>query len=308
MLQNRRQFMGTLAASTAAAWPQNSPQNSTKGLIFSSNQYAWHTFYARQQRDWNANLDASLAEYTQSGLTAYEPGFGHPDEVTRLIPLMQKHGLSMPSAYVNSTLHEASKAAESIQRAIAIAEAGKVLGLKVLVTNPDPLRWGASNELKTDAQLAEQLRNLNALGETLHQRGITLAYHTHDMEMYGGAREFHHMMLNTNPRFVSFCLDAHWVYRGTGNSQVALFDIVKMYGKRIVELHIRQSVGGVWSETLTDGDIDYGRLARELRALRVRPLLVLEQCIEAQTPHTLEALEAHQRDLAYAQQIFTPLF
>ena len=49
---------------------------------------------------------------------------------------------------------------------------------------------------------------------------------------------------------MKLCLDTHWIYRGAGNSNVALFDILKLYGDRVVSLHLRQSVGGVWSETL----------------------------------------------------------
>ena len=78
------------------------------------------------------------------------------------------------------------------------------------------------------------------------------------------------MLLATDPKNVSLCLDVHWVYRGSGNSQVALFDIVKLYGKRIAELHLRQSKGGIWQETFTEGDIDYPRLVQMLDGLGVK--------------------------------------
>lgn len=68
---------------------------------------------------------------------------------------------------------------------------------------------------------------------------------------------------------MSLCLDVHWAYRGSGNSQVALFAIIKLYGHRIAELHIRQSRGGIWSETFGEGDIDYTRLTRELWSMHV---------------------------------------
>lgn len=90
--------------------------------------------------------------------------------------------------------------------------------------------------------------------------GITLAYHNHDAEMREGAREFHHMLTGTNPENVKLCLDAHWIYRGAGNSQFALFDIVELYCDRIVERHLRQSHDGIWSEVFGAGDIDYTSL------------------------------------------------
>ncbi len=303
MHYNRRQFIETLTASSAALLTHSATAFAPKALPISSNQYAWITFYNRDKRDWNADLDASLAEYVKSGLTAYEPSFSNVEEVKRLAPLLKKHNLTMPSAYVGSVLHDATEGKRSIETALAIAEAAQPLGLKILVSNPSPLKWGSS-DIKNDSQLIEQAKNLEFLGSELRKRGVTLAYHTHDVELRAGAREFHHMLQNTDPKNVGFCLDVHWVYRGAGNSQVALFDVVKMYGKRVVELHIRQSVGNVWGETFSEGDINYPRLVRELQALKVKPLLVLEQCLESQSPNTVKAVEAHQRDLAYAKQVF----
>ncbi len=115
------------------------------------------------------------------------------------------------------------------------------------------------------------------------------------------------MLLASDPKNVSLCLDAHWVYRGSGNSQVALFDVVRLYGKRIVELHIRQSKNGIWQETFTDGDLDYRRLASDLKAQSIRPLLVLEQCLEKGSPNTMGPVEAHRQDVAYAKSVFAGL-
>jgi len=112
------------------------------------------------------------------------------------------------------------------------------------------------------------------------------------------------MMLATDPDNVTLCLDAHWIYRGAGNSQVALFDVVKLYGPRISELHLRQSSGGVWTEAFSDGDIDYRRLAKELVALGVKPHLVLEQAVEKDSPNTLGAVEAHRQGRRYAEEVF----
>jgi len=303
MHYNRRRFIETLAASGAVLFTDSATASAPKAPPISSNQYAWITFYNRDKRDWNADLDASLGEYVKSGLTAYEPSFSNVEEVKRLAPLLKKHNLTMPSAYVGSVLHDATEGKRSIETALAIAEAAQPLGLKILVSNPSPLKWGSS-DIKNDSQLIEQAKNLEFLGRELRKRGVTLAYHTHDVELRAGAREFHHMLQNTDPKNVGFCLDVHWVYRGASNSQVALFDIVKMYGKRVVELHIRQSVGNIWGETFGEGDINYPRLVRELQTLKVKPLLVLEQCLESQSPNTVKAVEAHQRDLAYAKQVF----
>ena len=310
MLSHRRHFLGSLVALTGTTLLSEmgfaQAPVPVKSFPISCNSYSWLTFYERQGKTWMADPIASLSELAQSGLTAYEPGVTSAEEVTKLVPLLKKHGLAMPSLYVNSTLHRADEAQKSIDSVLAIAEASRPASTSIFVTNPSPVKWGSEDD-KTDLELIEQAKNLNRLGDELRKRGITLAYHTHAPEHRQAAREFHHMLLATEPKNVSLCLDAHWVYRGSGNSQVALFDVVKLYGKRIVEVHIRQSKAGVWQETFQEGDIDYRRLATDLKTLGVRPNLVLEQCLEKGSPHTLEAVEAHKHDLTYAKDVFAGL-
>lgn len=310
MPSDRRHFLGSVVALTGTALLSEMPTAQAgllgKSLPISCNSYSWLTFYQRQGKTWMADPDASLNELAEAGLTAYEPGVSSAQEVTKLVPLLKKHRLAMPSLYVNSTLHRADEAQKSIDSVLAIAEASRPAGTAIFVTNPSPIKWGSDDD-KTDPELIEQAKNLNRLGDELRKRGITLAYHTHAPEHRQAAREFYHMLLATDPKNVSLCLDAHWVYRGSGNSEVALFDVVKLYGKRIVEVHIRQSKAGIWQETFTEGDIDYRRLATDLKALGIRPNLVLEQCLEKGSPNTVGPVEAHRQDLVYAKAVFAGL-
>ena len=87
---------------------------------------------------------------------------------------------------------------------------------------------------------------------------------------------------------------------------MALYDIIKLYGYRIVELHIRQSKGGVWTEAFGDGDIDHDRLTKELVKLGVSPMVTMEQAVEGKTPHTMNGLEAHKISHARARKVFAP--
>jgi inosose dehydratase len=305
MSQSRRQFLNSLAVSAGAAALSETAWAESNAATYplSCNQYSWITFYARDGRDWGKDPDASLTEFASTGLKAYEPAFNHAEEVPKLLPLLKKHGLVMPSVYVNTLLHQSGEATKSIESVLAIADALKPADTKIIVTNPSPIQWG-SDKNKSDEELVEQAKNLDKLGAELKKRGMTLAYHTHDVELRAAAREFHHMLLSTDPKHVTLCLDVHWVYRGSGNSQVALFDIVKLYGKRITELHLRQSKGGIWQETFTEGDIDYQRLVNELNALNVKPHLVLEQCLEKASPKTMDGVRAHKEDLVYVKKVF----
>ncbi len=309
MIQNRRTFLtaaGVLSASALLSKTLNKAAAFDTKFSIGCNQYSWHTFYERQGKSWTKDLDASLTDFASSGIKCYEPSVGNKEELQTLLPLVKNHGLEIRSLYINSTLHLPEKAEESIKTTLDIADAASAAGIKIMVTNPSPIKWG-SPEDKTDEQIIFQAQALNKLGAELRKRNICLAYHTHDPEMRSSAREFHHMLQATDPQNVFFCLDAHWIYRGSGNSQVALFDIVKMYGKRIKELHIRQSHNGVWDEVLGEGDIDYKRLVSELAGLKLKPHLVLEQCLEKNSPNSVDAVEAHRRDLKFALNIFRPL-
>jgi len=305
---SRRRFVrdvalagGALVAGAGAAAAQR--HRTRRTLHLACNQYPWTVFYRRDNRDFNKEPDAGLGELASCGLDGYEPLANSPQEIERLGPLLKKHGLEMRSLYVNSTLHDREKAGESISMVLAIARKAREIGTRIIVTNPSPIRWGGP-ENKNDAQLKVQAAALEKLGRELRGMGLILSYHNHDIELRNAAREFHHMMVGTDPAYVSLCLDAHWVYRGAGNSAVALFDVLKLYGSRITELHLRQSKDNVWTETFSEGDIDYPAIARHLLEINVRPHLVLEQAVEAGSPQTMSTVEAFQESSQYARRIF----
>lgn len=306
---SRRRFMKGLVVVGGSvlmgARPSKPAERKKPGkLHLACNVYPWTVFYQREGRDFNKELDAGLAEVAASGVDGFEPIINAPQDVDKLAPLLKKHSLQMRSLYVNSTLHDRDQAGKSIEEVFAIAEKAKaVLGTQIIVTNPSPIRWGGP-ENKNDAQLKIQAEALEALGRKLKAIGLTLSYHNHDIELRNAAREFHHMMVGTDPTCVTLCLDAHWIYRGSGNSAVALFDVLKLYGSRITELHLRQSKDNIWTETFGDGDIDYPALAKYLLDIGIRPHLALEQAIEAGSPKTMGPVEAIRRSSQYARQIF----
>ena len=300
---NRRSFLVTTAG-VAVASGSFGTAAAPAGHV-ATNTYPWTTFAARDGGTFVLHADASLAAIASAGLTGYEPIVAAPGELEGLGPRLKAHGLEMRSIYVNSQLHDAS-AATSAAAVIAIARRAAELGTRIIVTNPSPIRWGGPDD-KTDAQIVAQGLALDRLGADLRALGLTLAYHNHDAELRAGAREFHHMLTATDPANVKLCLDAHWVYRGCGDSQVAVFDAVEHYGRRIVELHLRQSRGGVWSEVFSgEGDLDYRRLAQWLERHDVRPHLVIEQAVETGSPKTVDAVAAHRQGLASVRAAFAP--
>ncbi len=304
---DRREFL-TVAALGAGAFATGAAQlrAASRPLALACSQYSWDVFYRREGKALAHLWDAALGEMASAGFSGLEPLVESPADLALLGPLLRKHGLEMRSLYVNSVLHEPDRVGASVADVLAIARAAQPLGAAIVVTNPSPIRWGGP-ENKTDAQLAGQAEALDRLGRDLAGLGMQLAYHNHDVELRLAARELHHMLTGTDPRHVHFCLDAHWVYRGAGDSQVALFDVLRLYADRVAEIHVRQSRQGVWSETLADGDVDYPRLVRELVGRHRRPHVVLEQGVENGTPASLDVVEAHRRSVEHARRVLAPL-
>lgn len=305
---DRRRFLNKLSttAGVAALISRGSLSATTRAqgkLHIACNQYPWTVYYQLAGRNYDASLDTVLQDVERSGINGYEPLATSPAQIDQLGPLLKKNGLAMRSLYVNSVLHKADEADRSIGQVLEIAAKAKALGTIIIVTNPSPIRWGGP-ENKTDDQLRVQAGSLERLGRQLNAAGMKLAYHNHDIELRNAAREFHHMMVGTDPKYVALCLDAHWIYRGSGNSSVALFDVIELYGSRVTELHLRQSVNRIWTETLGDGDIDYRAVAKRLLARGVRPHLVLEQAVEQGSTRTLDPVEAHRRSCKYAREVF----
>lgn len=265
--------------------------------------YPWAVDMRKRDLDVEENLDQVFAALSAAGIAGWEPNLT-PDEalITSLVDKLPQHGLVMPSAYANIRLHD-SEADENIARWVSVAPALKAAGLRYLEVNPVPIEWGQPFD-KDDTQLRHQAVRLERLGFQMLSAGIELCYHTHDPEMRQGAREFHHMLQVTDPMAVGFNIDPHWIYRGCGNSMVALEDILDMYGDRIRTVHLRQSVGGTWSETLGEGDIDHEPIIDVLKAIEFDGVLVLEQAAEDGTPETMTMAEREKQNADWVRKVF----
>lgn len=273
-------------------------------LPISANEYNWVTFYNREGKEWGKDWDACLGEFAKTQIPGFEPSIRDATHLQELIPFLTKYKIKLPSIYVGSLMHEPDLATISCEQIFAIAKKAKASGTKIIVTNPNPIQWG-SGPLKNDQQLLCQSSHLESLGKSLRDIGMKLAYHTHDVELKAGAREFHHVLQNTSPENLALCMDVHWIYRGSENSQLAVFDTLKMYGDRIVSFHIRQSQNGIWSETFQPkGDIDYIRFAHEAKKMGINAHYVIEQCLEEKTVRETDVVEANKISYSEINKLF----
>lgn len=275
-------------------------------LELGTQAYGWSQMAVRESLRWPGDMSWAMEKAVAAGIAGWEPLFSDGKEVAAVGDLMAQHQLSMRSFYMGGILHEPDKAPETIKTMVEIGAAASRYGAKLAVVNPDPIKWGAHQD-KSDRELDTQRAALLALSDVLGGMGIKLCYHTHDAEMRASAREFHHMLASTDPRSVRLCLDPHWIYRGAGNSSIALMDIVALYGDRVEEIHLRQSRDHVWDETVESGDLDYLAILSAVLSKRTNPYLVLEHALEPGTPYTLDCTEAHVRSLQFIQGILAQI-
>ena len=89
-----------------------------------------------------------------------------------------------------------------------------------------------------DKVLVDNLcKQLNEVGKSLKEEGITLLYHNHNYEFQkvdGKQTAFDYLLENTNPAYVSFELDSYW----PTEAGVCALELVKKLGSRMKLYHI----------------------------------------------------------------------
>ncbi len=95
-----------------------------------------------------------------------------------------------------------------------VIERARVLGNK-LVAYP----WPAGVDFGNEAELNHLIANLNEAGRKLHEAGLTLLYHNHQLEFrkIGGKICLEKIYDETEPQFLQGELDTYWVQFGGEN-------------------------------------------------------------------------------------------
>ncbi len=270
-------------------------------MVIGTGSYRWSQYYQMQGTTLDDHLEEAIAAAARAGMKAWEP-IGLPTEeyAKRLQKVLKANGMQLASIYVNSRLHDEQWTA-SVEEVMEQALRAKALGANIVCTNPEPLNWQEPWN-KTDDQLSIQLGAMFTLCQRLKAEDMQLAYHVHSSELQKKGREFLYMMENIPDFLMGFCLDTHWLYRGYDNSQKAVNDAITKYGSRVLSLHLRQSLKGVWTETLCDGDVDYSPLAKWLKTSGFDGPLYIELGYENGTPQTMSLEEAHHQSLDWVRQ------
>jgi len=215
----------------------------------------------------------------------------------RTLSLLHSLDLRMPSIYVGGAMHTKADADKTIANALEYARMAAPFGCKGLVTNPDPK---PHDEPKTDAELAAEAEGLNRMGKALEAEGFDLRVHHHTPQLENGAREWHFILANTDPKLVFICVDVDWAYEGGFEPVPFLREV----GDRLREIHVRSARNKIWLEDVEDSDIDYRKVARYLKEQHLYPLVVVELAYRPQTVVTRSLEEDLRRSRLYTEKVF----
>jgi inosose dehydratase len=295
----RRDFLVAAAAAGAAAGKPAGAATGKADSMLSVEGYIFQQYASRKKAPLGEVLEPVFEMARNAGFRNVElnQGFFTPELRGRTLELLHAKGLAMPSVYVGGAMHEADAAAKTTDLALEIAALCKPFGCRGVVNNPSPKPRGVE---KTDAELKLQCEWLNRMGESLGAKGYELRIHNHTPEMVSNAREFRATLAGTSAKAVAICLDIDWVYQGGMDPDALL----KEAGRRVTEVHVRNSKNKLWLESFGEGDLDYRKIAAEMKALKQHPSIVVELAYRDNTPVTRTLEEDLRLGREYAESVF----
>ncbi len=261
--------------------------------------YVFEQAYGQKQQKTLDHADEIFATLQEAGYHAVEltSGFFPVGQSDATLALLDKHSLALPIAYIGGPMHN-DAASKTVETALAFADRLKgPKGLEGISFNCDPKPEHAA---KTDAELEKEAQALEQLGTALAQKQLRLLVHQHAPEMADHAREWRYFVKHTTAKNVGICMDTHWSLRGGEDA----LQILREAGKRVGDVHLRNSKDGVWLEELADGDLDYRAIAAILKQNDYKGWLTVELAWDAKTQITRPLGENLRRSREYAERIF----
>jgi inosose dehydratase len=248
-------------------------QPSRSRLTLGTAPDSWGVWYADDPRQtpWSRFLD----EVEAAGYAWVELGpYGYlPTDATQLAAELAQRCLKLAAGTVHGTggLHRVENWAAAVEKTRRVAALTSALGGQHLVFVPVPgYRDDRSGGYLEPAELDREawrrlVRASNELGKiTREEFGVRLEYHEHADSQVETPAQIERLLDDTDPRYVSLCLDTgHVAYRG-GDS-VAL---IRSYPERIGLVHIKQVDPKIAREAGQEG-ISFGQAVK--RGVCVEP-------------------------------------
>ena len=202
------------------------------------------------------DIPGTLDRVRDLGIKYLEMGIGSgklpPEEYRKLC---DARGITIPS-YGTSF----EKLENNLEEVINSA---KALGATYIMCAAIPHKGGNFN-----LQVANNAINVfNKAGEALKKEGLVFCYHPHGYEFvrYKNSNLLEHIIESTNPKYVSFEMDIHWIYKGGGDP----IQLLKKYGTRWKLMHLRDMKNGK-SVVLGTGTFEVAKILKEAKKIGIK--------------------------------------
>ncbi|WP_157618272.1 sugar phosphate isomerase/epimerase family protein [Spirosoma spitsbergense] len=273
-MMNRRCFLGATAGTIAFTdyWQPNDNKPLAGQRVLGIHDWAFSS--DKPNYDCFPILDQVFNDVKYAGFDAIElmeVSLRHDDSVEKIGDLIQKTGVAVSGASYGQPMWNKQKQAEIIDDAgLVIERIAKLKGRTLGISVGDARRKKTPEEL--DVQ-GETLQKIQAIGK---QHNVVPNLHNHVYEVADGLYD----LKNTLERVPDIALgpDLDWLFQ----AKVDVPTFLKVYKDKIVSMHLRDHLWtGVWSESVGEGIMDFGAIARELKALNYSGDMLVELAFPA---------------------------
>lgn len=289
---HRRRFLVLAATTPALAQHQARPSLQAGTYVFTQH-------YSRLKQRAQDRIDDICATLIRAGYPDVElmSLFLTPEFQARTYTALARHGLACTAIYNGGVMHTPDGARETIAATVELAQRVRShIPIRGVTVNPNPV----SGRPKSAEELKVQADALNTLGWSLERAGLFLYLHNHAPELADDAREWRFTLANTESRYLRVCLDTHWVFR----AGLDVMTLLREAGPRLASVHLRNSVDKIWSEDLSDGDVDHRAIAAYLNSIHYAGLLSVELAYDKETRLTRSLEQSLVLSRQYAERVF----
>lgn len=185
---------------------------------------------------WENGPDATFERVKHAGLSFFELSQVDmtDDFISRAIDASQKHGVEIIASSVNyKPLFGSNAKGLDLERDLdRIIDVNKRLGVKYVRDSLIP-----RDCIHNEDGYHVAAKDLNKYGKILKDEGINLYYHNHhfEFEKFRGKTGFEILVEETDPDYVGFEVDVHWIQRAGHDSVTWL----KRLANRIDLVHLK---------------------------------------------------------------------
>lgn len=184
---------------------------------------------------WDKGPDYTFQRVKEAGLSYFELSqVDMTDEfIDQVLEASQKHGVTVMSTSLNyKPLFGTAKGLDLEKDLDRIIDVNKKLGVTYVRDSLIPKTC-----IHNEEGYYKAAEDLNYYGKLLKEQGLKLYYHNHhfEFEKYHGKTGFELLTENTDPEYVGFELDVHWISRAGQNP----VDWINRLSNRVDLVHLK---------------------------------------------------------------------